>query len=184
MHQPYMFLYTPDQDRDLRATADMLAFEYADQHCDCNNWHEVMGIITGDGRSVIDPEFTDHFRQEYGDTLPDANQFPQFALKDMAAKFKLTIPDGKDIAEYIHVQVPQLLADQYGKATDNPLFNYDRAILSSTYEMFCDCTIKPFTRSIDTPYAYNFYELREDCWCENAKTIRPQDAILFMDIHT
>lgn len=184
MHQAYMFLYTPDHDKNLRATADMVAFEYADQHCDCNNWYEVMGIITGDGRSVIDPEFTDHFQDEYGDTLPDINQLTQLALKAMAAKFKLEVPEADDITEYIHRQVPKTLADLYSKAAGNPLFNYDRGIISATYEMFCDCNVKPFTRSVDTPYVYNFYDLRRECWRMDAAIIRPQDAVLFMDIHT
>lgn len=182
MHQTYWFLFTPTPGEDLLQEAGYYFTQhYAIDLCDENNWSAPQGVITGDGRQVIVPGEEPIFSGLFGEKIPTAEELLACAMREAAELFRLEPQPGEDLQARILKEVPQRLSGLYANAQGG---DYCRAQLSEAFELFCDSRAFPFAINHATPYSYRFYDLRDDRWNDGCEIIRPQDAVLFMDIHT
>lgn len=182
MHQTYWFLFTPTSGGDLLKEADYYFTQhYAIDLCDENNWSAPHGVITGDGRQVIVPGEEPIFSGLFGEKIPTAEELLALALQEAAELFRLKPKPGEALNARILQEVPQRLSGLYAQAQDG---DYCRAQLSEAFELYCVSACAPFACDHATPYSYRFYDLREERWNDDCKVIRPQDAVLLMDIHT
>lgn len=177
MHTLYWFLFTPEPGGELLKEAEYAYSEYADRNCDDNNWGETVGVITGNGQRLICPGKEDVLKAVFGKIVPSAAEMQRVALCTVAAVFGVSATTEGAIAG----QVSRKLAKMYAAI---PGYDYERSLLASGYELFCECAVAPFSRRVATPYEYRFFDLREERWEDGCDLIRPHDAVLFMDIHT
>jgi hypothetical protein len=71
--------------------------------------------------------------------------------------------------------------EESGKLGDVRMKNYMRSKISSTFELFVDSDIKPFTRYTASPSTYRCFDLRHDSY---GIDVTDCTVMLFVDIHT
>ncbi|HIG58684.1 MAG TPA: hypothetical protein EYQ21_04720 [Flavobacteriales bacterium] len=71
--------------------------------------------------------------------------------------------------------------EESGKLGDVRMSNYKRSKISSTFELFVESDIKPFTRYTESPNKYRCFDLRHDSY---GIDVTDDTVMLFVDIHT
>ena len=100
-----------------------------------------------------------------------------------------------ELIDAVGREVPNALSKMYATVSSsdvsNPLMregdgdarmsNYKRSKIASTFELFVDSDIKPFTRYTVSPNTYRCFDLRHDSY---GVDVTDDTVMLFVDIHT
>jgi len=100
-----------------------------------------------------------------------------------------------ELIDAVGREVPNALSKMYATVSSsdvsNPLMregdgdarmsNYKRSKIASTFELFVESDIKPFTRYTESPNKYRCFDLRHDSY---GVDVTDDTVMLFVDIHT
>jgi hypothetical protein len=100
-----------------------------------------------------------------------------------------------ELIDAVSKEVPNELSKMYATVSSsdvsNPLMregdadarmsNYKRSKIASTFELFVESDLKPFTRYTESPNTYRCFDLRHDSY---GVDVTDDTVMLFVDIHT
>lgn len=193
MHALYYFLTDEAVAEDALSCVECRYGSYMD----ADNWYSPVWIWTDGCREVYDADGKKTGVEEYA--LSDMlNWVMRAAAYDLrlygAPKFTFgaqnTDVDRKiaelgyaDLASEIRYMTPRMLSDLYADAVGSKDASHERADTAIGYERALCSNFFPFSRHVDTPYAWRCYDL---CYSElkSEEGISSGGSIVVLDIHT